>query len=234
MSNAKAEVPYGTLDLVILKTLDTMGGMHGYSIARRIEQVADNLLHMSQGSIYPGVDSPRTARLDPHAVGRLGDQPQGQGLLADGSWQTQVAHRSGELGAGDGTRRQIPGIEIVTPLPLLRRLLALLRSRRFDRELESEIQAHLELAERDAIARGPEPGGRPSCGTPCLRQYRAHQGRTPRSAKCAVDRNAGRRTFATGCCCCAAIPALRSSPSASWRSASAPTRRCSASWMRCC
>jgi PadR family transcriptional regulator PadR len=55
MSKSKAEVPYGTLDLVILKTLDTMGAMHGYSIARRIEQVADNLLHMSQGSIYPAL-----------------------------------------------------------------------------------------------------------------------------------------------------------------------------------
>jgi transcriptional regulator len=55
MSTAKTEVPYGTLDLVILKTLDTMGAMHGYSIARRIEQVADNLLRMSQGSIYPAL-----------------------------------------------------------------------------------------------------------------------------------------------------------------------------------
>ena len=55
MSNAKTEVPHGTLDLVILKTLDTMGAMHGYSIARRIEQVADNLLRMSQGSIYPAL-----------------------------------------------------------------------------------------------------------------------------------------------------------------------------------
>ena len=55
MSSSRAEVPYGTLDLVILKTLDTMGAMHGYSIARRIEQVADNLLRMSQGSIYPAL-----------------------------------------------------------------------------------------------------------------------------------------------------------------------------------
>jgi PadR family transcriptional regulator, regulatory protein PadR len=55
MSTSKTEVPYGTLDLVILKTLDTMGAMHGYSIARRIEQVADNLLHLSQGSIYPAL-----------------------------------------------------------------------------------------------------------------------------------------------------------------------------------
>jgi transcriptional regulator len=55
MSREKTEVPYGALDLVILTTLDTMGSMHGYSIARRIEQVADNLLHMSQGSIYPAL-----------------------------------------------------------------------------------------------------------------------------------------------------------------------------------
>jgi PadR family transcriptional regulator PadR len=55
MSTPKTEVPYGALDLVILKTLDTMGAMHGYSIARRIEQVADNLLHLSQGSIYPAL-----------------------------------------------------------------------------------------------------------------------------------------------------------------------------------
>ena len=55
MSTQKTEVPYGTLDLVILKTLDTMGSMHGYSIARRIEPVADHLLQMSQGSIYPAL-----------------------------------------------------------------------------------------------------------------------------------------------------------------------------------
>jgi transcriptional regulator len=55
MSKGRTEVPYGALDLVILKTLETMGAMHGYSIARRIEQVADNLLRMSQGSIYPAL-----------------------------------------------------------------------------------------------------------------------------------------------------------------------------------
>jgi PadR family transcriptional regulator PadR len=55
MSEQKADVPYGTLDLLILKTLDTMGPMHGYRIARRIEQVADNLLRLNQGSIYPAL-----------------------------------------------------------------------------------------------------------------------------------------------------------------------------------
>src|ERR1700759_4299870 len=55
MSQSKADVPYGTLDLLILKTLDTMGPMHGYRIARRIEQVAENLLRLNQGSIYPAL-----------------------------------------------------------------------------------------------------------------------------------------------------------------------------------
>ncbi|HSU58959.1 MAG TPA: PadR family transcriptional regulator [Bryobacteraceae bacterium] len=55
MSNTQAEVPYGTLDLLILKTLDTMGTMHGYAIARRIEQVSGDSLQISQGSIYPAL-----------------------------------------------------------------------------------------------------------------------------------------------------------------------------------
>ena len=55
MSIHKPEVPYGTLDLLILKTLDTMGAMHGYSLARRIEQVSERLVRLSQGSIYPAL-----------------------------------------------------------------------------------------------------------------------------------------------------------------------------------
>jgi transcriptional regulator len=55
MSTQKTEVPYGTLDLLILKTLDTMGAMHGYSIARRIEQVSESLMRLSQGSVYPAL-----------------------------------------------------------------------------------------------------------------------------------------------------------------------------------
>jgi len=54
MSTSKPEVPYGTLDLLILRTLATMGAMHGYSLARRIEQMSEGL-RLSQGSIYPAL-----------------------------------------------------------------------------------------------------------------------------------------------------------------------------------
>src|SRR5262244_602937 len=52
---AKAEVMQGTLDVMVLKTLDTLGSTHGYGIARRIEQVSNDLLHINQGTIYPAL-----------------------------------------------------------------------------------------------------------------------------------------------------------------------------------
>jgi PadR family transcriptional regulator PadR len=51
----RSEVPYGTLDLMVLKTLDGMGTLHGYGIARRIEQVAEGSLELNQGTIYPAL-----------------------------------------------------------------------------------------------------------------------------------------------------------------------------------
>lgn len=52
MRQSKAEILQGTLDLMVLKTLDVMGPMHGYGLARRIEQVSDEALQVSQGTIY--------------------------------------------------------------------------------------------------------------------------------------------------------------------------------------
>jgi transcriptional regulator len=49
------EVQYGTLDLMVLKTLQVLGPLHGYAIARRIEQVADGSLALNQGTIYPAL-----------------------------------------------------------------------------------------------------------------------------------------------------------------------------------
>src|SRR5687767_14942475 len=55
MSQQNAEIPYGTLDLMVLKTLAGMGSLHGYGIARRIEQVAQGALALNQGTIYPAL-----------------------------------------------------------------------------------------------------------------------------------------------------------------------------------
>lgn len=52
MSKGRAEVLQGTLDLMILKTLDAMGPLHGYGIARRIEQLSEDVLQLNEGTVY--------------------------------------------------------------------------------------------------------------------------------------------------------------------------------------
>jgi PadR family transcriptional regulator PadR len=51
-ANKKSEVLQGTLDLMILKTLDAMGPLHGFGIARRLEQVSQEVLHLNEGTVY--------------------------------------------------------------------------------------------------------------------------------------------------------------------------------------
>ena len=52
MPKDRSEVLQGTLDLMILKTLDVLGPLHGYGLARRIEQVSDELLRLNEGTVY--------------------------------------------------------------------------------------------------------------------------------------------------------------------------------------
>lgn len=55
MKTSRAEVLQGTLDLLVLKTLDTMGPMHGFGIALRIQQVSEDVLCLNQGTLYPAL-----------------------------------------------------------------------------------------------------------------------------------------------------------------------------------
>ncbi len=55
MSAARTEVLQGTLDVLILKTLDVLGAQHGFGIARRIEQVSADVLALNQGTLYPAL-----------------------------------------------------------------------------------------------------------------------------------------------------------------------------------
>jgi len=55
MPPSKTEILQGTLDLLVLKTLDSMGPMHGFGIALRIQQVSQDLLQLNQGTLYPAL-----------------------------------------------------------------------------------------------------------------------------------------------------------------------------------
>lgn len=52
MPDDKSEILQGTLDLMVLKTLEAMGPLHGYGIGRRIEQISEEALQVNQGTIY--------------------------------------------------------------------------------------------------------------------------------------------------------------------------------------
>jgi len=52
MPKDHSEVLQGTLDLMVLKTIEVLGPLHGYGIARRIEQVSDDLLRLNEGTVY--------------------------------------------------------------------------------------------------------------------------------------------------------------------------------------
>jgi transcriptional regulator len=55
VKDTRSDILQGTLDLMVLKTLDGLGPLHGYGIARRIEQVSDGVLELNQGTIYPAL-----------------------------------------------------------------------------------------------------------------------------------------------------------------------------------
>jgi transcriptional regulator len=55
VTEPRSDVLQGTLDLMVLKTLDTLGSMHGYGIAQRIQQISENLLQLNQGTLYPAL-----------------------------------------------------------------------------------------------------------------------------------------------------------------------------------
>ncbi len=55
MTPDKSDVLYGTLGLMVIKTLEALGPLHGYRIARRIEQISGNQLALNQGTLYPAL-----------------------------------------------------------------------------------------------------------------------------------------------------------------------------------
>jgi transcriptional regulator len=55
MTPDRGDVVYGSLGLLVLKTLESIGPMHGYRLARRIEQISGNQLALNQGTLYPAL-----------------------------------------------------------------------------------------------------------------------------------------------------------------------------------
>jgi DNA-binding PadR family transcriptional regulator len=83
---AKTDVLQGTLDLMVLRTLDSMGPQHGYAIAARLERTSDGALQLNMGTLYPAL-----MRLE-------------QRGLVRGAWGTTDNNRNGAVLRPDGSR----------------------------------------------------------------------------------------------------------------------------------
>ena len=98
MDRKKSDVLQGTLDLMILKTLHALGPLHGFGIARRLEQVSRDVLQLNEGTVYTSL-----LRVQQQgwitAEGHVGEQPQGQVLLHHRARAEAARGGNGELGA---------------------------------------------------------------------------------------------------------------------------------------
>ncbi len=99
---AKADVLQGTLDLMVLQTLDTLGPQHGYAIAARLEQVSSGALQLNMGTLYPALMRLEQRGLLKGSWGTTDDQPQGAVLRAHRRRPPRA--RQGEAGLGSHGR----------------------------------------------------------------------------------------------------------------------------------
>src|SRR5579863_2673255 len=149
----KSDVLQGTLALMVLKTLDVLGPLHGYGIERRIEQISGDLLAVNQGTLYP-------VRL-----GRFRKQPP-RALLSPHQRRPQaVASRNQRLATNVGHHRPLLRSQSRRPLmKSLRRLLARLFNvitrriaRDQDARLREEIADHIALQTEENLRAGLSP-----------------------------------------------------------------------------
>ena len=91
-ASSKTDVLQGTLDLMVLQTLDALGPQHGYAIAARLEQVSSGALQLNMGTLYPALMRLEQRGLLKGAWGNDRNQSQGALLLA----HTGRAPRAGE------------------------------------------------------------------------------------------------------------------------------------------
>ena len=158
----KKDVQQGTLALMVLKTLDVLGPLHGYGLARRIEQISGDLLAVNQGTLYPlllklehegaiasewgASDNNRRARFYRlTSAGRRQLQAETRGLGTDGSGDRPVLRREGGGSSMKALRR------------LLFRLTASATRRRDDERLKEELEQHVALQTAEYVRAGLPP-----------------------------------------------------------------------------
>src|SRR6185437_16185301 len=148
MERTKLELPQGTLELLILRTV-ALEPQHGWAISERIQQLSSDLLRVKQGSLYPALQG-----LDPGDVGRIRKQPCGEILCADAGGTAEARGPAAGVAAADCGRGA--GAAAGRGEAMRTRGGWRGRGRRLDREFEAEMAHHLER-EREKLERAGVP-----------------------------------------------------------------------------
>ena len=164
MSEDKIDLLKGTLDLLVLQILSSMGPLHGYGVARRLEQTSGDELAMNEGTIYASLvrleqrrliktswgTSENNRRAKYYSLTRAGEKA----LTAETTNWTRLATVIGRVLATGG-RRERPMMRYAQEA--LARLTAIFRKRTLDLELDEELSAHLDLLTQRNVQRGMSP-----------------------------------------------------------------------------
>ena len=162
MVTRKKDVQQGTLALMVLKTLDVLGPLHGYGLARRIEQISGDLLAVNQGTLYPLLLKLEQEGAIASEWGAVGEQSTGALLPVDRSWTQAAPGRDTKLGADDGGDRPVlrseGGGRAVKVLRRFLKRLAVSATRQHDEErMREELEAHVAMQTAEYVRAGLSP-----------------------------------------------------------------------------
>ena len=233
MGEQKSDVLQGTLDLMVLKTLEAMGPLHGYGIARRIEQVSGQFPEHEPGHHLPRASAAGATRLDQVANGARRKPTAARSSIrsaASGGRRSRKRRRTGSAWRRrwpGSWRRRIRGAPMDWLRTILSRCNALFRRRDLDTDLDEELRAHIDLA----IAENVKAGMRSDeARTAALRAF-GGVAQTRELTACSADFHGSSRSSATCVSLrehCANLRASRLRLFSRWRWESARLRRYSA------
>ena len=169
MASERVELLQGTLDLIVLRALSTMGPQHAYGLAARLEQVADDPFPLNQGTLYPALvrleqkgwikgtwqrtESNREAKY--YAITKAGLR------ALERADRALAPARPGSSTSCSSAHPEVPAV-MSEPLRFFMRLRSFLPTGRAERELTREMAAHLRSSKTSSSARACRPTRRAS------------------------------------------------------------------------
>ena len=164
MGETRSDILQGTLDLMVLQTLEAMGPLHGYGIARRIEQVSEDVLQLNQGTIYASLLRLQQRRWISASWGTSDNNRKAKFYTITKAGPEAAGRAGGELGADlhrDHAEccgwRSGRTMRTWLAVALSRTARALLLGRRLDDDFDREVAAHLAMLTDENIRRGLSP-----------------------------------------------------------------------------